>query len=209
MSNWKLVSPAKVVANQANAQLSTGPKSEEGKARSAENSLKHGLSSSEIFVKPEEQDLFRQFRHDYMAELQPAGPLEHGLAAAVIHAAWNLRRIRTLEAGLDIGDEQNEPTLDRLARYARRFESTLLRCTRELRTLQSNRAAIPYAEATLETELPPLSDPAKVLRTNRTQSTILMDAVNRGIKVSELELERALEASRARRRQNEAAAVSV
>ena len=228
MSNWKLVSPAKVAANQANAQLSTGPKTEEGKARSAQNALssigtqsptyppsgapstqtpgQHGLSSSEVFVKPEEKDLFRQFRHDYMEELRPAGALEHELAAAVIHAAWNLRRIRTLEAGLDIADEQNEPTLDRLARYAKRFESTLLRCTRELRTLQSNRAAIPYAEVTLEAELPPLADPAKVLRTNRTQSTILMDAVNRGIRVSELNLERLLEASRARR-QNEATAV--
>ena len=203
MSNWKLVSPAKVAANQANAQLSTGPKTGEGKARSAQNAFKHGLSSTQVFVKPEEKDLFRQFRHDYMAELQPAGPLEHEFAAAVIHAAWNLRRVRTLEAGLDILDEQNEPTLDRLARYARRFESTLLRCTRELRTLQSNRVALPYAEVTLEAELPPLADPAKVLRTNQTQSTVLMDAVHRGIRVSELNLERALEASRAKR-QNQA-----
>jgi len=205
MSNWKRVSPAKVAANQANAQLSTGPKTEEGKARSAQNALKHGLSSAQVFVLPEEKDLFRQFRHDYMTELQPAGALEHELVAAVIHAAWNLRRVRTLEAGLDILDAQNEATLDRLARYAKRFESTLLRCTRELRTLQSNRAAVPYAEATLETELPPLADPARVLRTNRTQSDILSDAVKRGIRVSELELERAIEAARAKR-QNEAKA---
>ena len=150
MSNWKLVSPAKVAANQANAQLSTGPKTDEGKARSAHNALKHGLSSAEVFVTPEEKDLFHQFRQDYVAELQPAGPLEHELAAAVIHAAWNLRRIRTLEAALDILEDHNEPTLDRLARYARRYESTLLRCTRELRALQSNRAALPHAEATLE-----------------------------------------------------------
>ena len=68
MSNWKLVSLAKVAADQAKAQLSTGPKSQEGKARSAQYSLKHGLSSTEVFVKPEEKDLFRQFRHDYMAD---------------------------------------------------------------------------------------------------------------------------------------------
>ena len=87
MSNWKLVSPAKVAANQANAQLSTGPKTDEGKARSAQNTLKHGLSSGEVFVKPEEIDTFHQFRQDYVDELRPAGPLEHELAAAVIHAA--------------------------------------------------------------------------------------------------------------------------
>ena len=188
MSNWKLVSPAKVVANQANAQLSTGPKSEEGKARSAQNALKHGLSSNEVFVKPEEKDLFRQFRHDYMAELQPAGPLEHGLAAAVIHAAWNLRRIRTLEAGLDIGDEQNEPTLDRLARYAKRFESTLLRCTRELRTLQSNRAA--RANSPEEIENAPLADPNLVSRAKRTHYQAWTDAVRAELGTTDLMLAR-------------------
>lgn len=203
MSNWKLVSPAKVAANQANAQLSTGPKTEEGKARSARNAYKHGLSSSEVFVRPEEKDLFRQFRQDYMSELQPAGPLEHELAASIIHAAWNLRRVRTLEAACDLQDEQNEATLDRLARYARRFESTLLRCTRELRIQQTNRAARASAEAALEAELPPLSDPAKALRANRTQSTVLVDALNRSIRASEFELERAIEAARAKR-QNEA-----
>ena len=140
-----------------------------------------------------------------MAELQPAGALEHELAAAVIHAAWNLRRVRTLEAGNDLLDSQNEANLDRLLRYAKRFESTLLRCARELRTLQSNRTALPYAEATLGTELPPLSDPARILRTHRAQADVLTDAVNRGLRVSELELERAIEAARAKR-QNEAKA---
>ena len=205
MSNWKLVSPAKAAANQANAQLSTGPRTEEGKTRSSQNAIKHGLSSREVFVRPEELDLFRQFRQDYMTELAPSGALEHEFAAAIVHAAWNLRRIRTLEAGLDILDVQNEANLDRLARYAKRFEFTLLRCTRELRTLQSDRAALPFAEATLRAELPPLADPARVLRTNRTQANILTDTVNRGILVSELALERTLEAARARL-QNEATA---
>ncbi len=36
-----------------------------------------------------------------------------------------------------IEDEQNEPKLARLTRYYKQFESTLPKCTREIRSLQS------------------------------------------------------------------------
>jgi hypothetical protein len=39
------VSAAQLAANQANAQASTGPRTEEGKARSSQNAVKHGLYS--------------------------------------------------------------------------------------------------------------------------------------------------------------------
>jgi len=39
----KAVSPAKLAANRANAQHSTGPKTEEGKRKSAYNAWQHGL----------------------------------------------------------------------------------------------------------------------------------------------------------------------
>src|SRR5207244_13451629 len=49
--NWNLmISTEKLAANQANAQFSTGPKTPEGKARSAVNSRTHGLCAKEILV---------------------------------------------------------------------------------------------------------------------------------------------------------------
>ena len=53
----KPVSPKRLAANHANAARSTGPRSAEGKARSAQNSRKHGFTAS-IFavVRLEELD---------------------------------------------------------------------------------------------------------------------------------------------------------
>ncbi len=54
-------------------------------------------------------------------------------------ALKSMHRVRQLEAEICAGDfaallsEQNEAKLDLLARYYKRFEATLLRCTRELR----------------------------------------------------------------------------
>lgn len=44
----KLMSDPRAVRNRANAQLSTGPKSPEGKERASQNSAKHGLSSRSL-----------------------------------------------------------------------------------------------------------------------------------------------------------------
>ncbi len=39
-----MTSPAKILANRRNAQRSTGPRTVEGRARSARNAFQHGLS---------------------------------------------------------------------------------------------------------------------------------------------------------------------
>jgi hypothetical protein len=45
----KTMSPKQVVANQRNAQKSTGPKTANGRAVSKMNALKHGILSKESF----------------------------------------------------------------------------------------------------------------------------------------------------------------
>ncbi len=183
MSQWKLhtPSPEKLAANKANAQLSTGPTTAAGKKTSSMNAVKHGLTARELVIRPEDQPAFDELHAAYLRELQPQGVLETGMFNSIVHAAWNLRRIRILEASLFDGsmdpleDEQNEPKLARLSRYYKRFESTLLKCTRELRTLQSNRAARagspePIADA-------PLADPHAVARAKRTHFQAFTDNI--------------------------------
>ena len=74
--------------------------------------------------------------------------MEHTLLDEIVAATWNLRRIRRLEAdlcrGLDplaaLDNEELQKKLDRLARYHGRMERTLARATRQLATLQTERA---------------------------------------------------------------------
>jgi hypothetical protein len=190
MSQWKLhnPSPEKIAANQANAQLSTGPKTPEGKRSSSLNAVKHGLTALELVIAPEDQPEFDELHSAYLAELQPQGILEIEMFNAIVHAAWNLRRVRILEAAIDFADEQNEPKLARLTRYYKRFESTLLKCTRELRTLQSNRAARANSPEAIENA--PLADPNLVARAKRTHYQAWTDAVRAELGATDLMLAR-------------------
>ena len=43
-----MASPAQIAANRANAQRSTGPRTEQGKARAASSSFKHGLYAPKV-----------------------------------------------------------------------------------------------------------------------------------------------------------------
>jgi hypothetical protein len=51
-------SPARIEANRANAQLSTGPKTEEGKQKSSANAVVYGFTASKLYIRPEEQEIF-------------------------------------------------------------------------------------------------------------------------------------------------------
>jgi len=197
MSQWKLhaPSPEKIAANQANAQLSTGPKTPAGKKASSRNALKHGLTARELVIRPEDQPAFEELHAAYLAELPPQGILETEMFNAIVHAAWNLRRVRLLEAALFDGtidpleDEQNEPKLARLTRYYKRFESTLLKCTRELRTQQSNRAA--RANSPEPIDGAPLADPHLVARAKRTHWQAFTDNVRAELGATDLMVARA------------------
>jgi hypothetical protein len=51
---------AQIAANQANAKLSTGPRTPEGKAIVAGNAVKHGFCSSQAIVCDEDRGLFEE-----------------------------------------------------------------------------------------------------------------------------------------------------
>ena len=175
MSQWKRhVSDQKAAANQANAQLSTGPRTEEGKARSAQNARTHGLSSRELFIRDDEREEWGRFRADYMDDLQPSGAIELAVFAVIVSAAWNLRRVRILEAEAfascadPFDDQTTAKKLDRLSRYAKRFENSMFRGIRELRTLQTNRAQRASVLSTVRETIPPRADTAKAVLAKRT-----------------------------------------
>jgi len=90
-----MATQAQVDANQANARKSTGPKTEEGKARSSRNRLSHGFASSTRFVHGEDPAEFNLLLDDLISEHQPATPTEQILVEQMAHHHWiNLRATR-------------------------------------------------------------------------------------------------------------------
>jgi hypothetical protein len=75
-----------------------GPKTEEGKARSSRNALKHGLRAVKHVFSDEDAELFQEYRIELMNELRPVGTVETALADRVAQSIWRLRRIMSIEA---------------------------------------------------------------------------------------------------------------
>jgi hypothetical protein len=125
------VSNARAEAARRNGAKSRGPKTAEGKARSAQNALRHGLRAEKYLVLPEEDGAeFADLEAALIEELAPVGALQTVLAGRVAVAAWRLARADRIEA--ELFEERRGPTaglglaLIRDSNGARSFE-TLLR----------------------------------------------------------------------------------
>src|SRR5690242_10150234 len=92
-------SQAQIAANQANSQLSTGPKAESGKAVAARNNFRHGLTPrSEFWVLPcESQTDFLKLLAQFQQEHQPETPNEEALVQAMAEHHWLRHRAMRLE----------------------------------------------------------------------------------------------------------------
>ncbi len=84
--------------NRANSQHSTGPTSTRGKARSSQNSFKHGLYSRDLILPDESSVEFDHLRSTLRDEHQPANTIEEILVDELAQHFWRMRRFRELEA---------------------------------------------------------------------------------------------------------------
>ena len=144
-----MATASQILANQANAQHSTGPCTDEGKARSSQNHLSHGLSSKEFIILPGQRAEFDEFMAALSEAIQPAGALEFDLFTQLAYASWKLRRFRRAEvqiynesACLDLDPAlvpETEARLRGIQIYAQRAERTYHKALKELKSLQSAR----------------------------------------------------------------------
>ncbi len=169
------ISPAKAAANAANAQLSTGPRTEEGKAHSSQNAIKHGLTAQQVVVREEEKQKFDDLRDSMLADLTPQGAVELQTFNIVLHASWNLDRFRTLEANLMVNgldpllDDSSSKVLDRLHRYHNQTLRNYHKALKELRALQTNRELRNLLDEEIAKQVPLLARIEVVLRESRAE----------------------------------------
>src|SRR5579859_4876976 len=95
-----MFSPARIEAIRQNSQASTGPKTEEGKQRSALNSVKHGFTGQTMILPAEEAEAYKRFTEGFLAEIAPKGIHETHLAHLVMNNRWRLTQIAATESAL-------------------------------------------------------------------------------------------------------------
>jgi hypothetical protein len=117
------MSERQIEANKQNAQLSTGPRTADGKARVASNALKHGLTGKQVVLPNESAEDFDAFRAGQLNALHPLGGLEETLAERIVFDAWRLRRVALLESAL-YRRGHHESIMESQQREVRRYETT-------------------------------------------------------------------------------------
>jgi len=92
-----MTSERRIEANRRNALLSTGPRTEAGKAIVARNAMVHGLRAQQVLIDGESTEEFTEFREAMAEYYEPAGVLECELVENVVVALWRLKRAARIE----------------------------------------------------------------------------------------------------------------
>jgi hypothetical protein len=138
-----MTSPNRIDINRANAQHSTGPKTEAGKQRSSQNALRHGLTSQIVVMPTEELEAYQLHLKSFTEEYDPQGATESTLVQALADASWRLNRVVALETNLLMaGDlESQAKALANLSMHSQRLSRQFERTVNQLRQLQEIRRA--------------------------------------------------------------------
>ena len=164
------ISPAQLAANRRNAQKSTGPKTEAGKANARFNARRHGLTGQFYCMSAQDQDAYQAFETNLLTDLKPVGHYENQIAISIIQDHWRLNRSRATEFNLygrghdqraDAVDAPNENThaattmaetcrddnriFANIALYETRIHRIIVKNEKRLEELQSARKAIEKA----------------------------------------------------------------
>jgi hypothetical protein len=97
-----MATESQILANRRNAQKSTGPRTQDGKAIVSQNAFKHGLTAVYDIISSESPADFELYRDLMLAEMAPAGPMESTLAERIVSLSWRLKRaIRIQNQAID------------------------------------------------------------------------------------------------------------
>jgi len=89
-----------IEANRRNALLSTGPVTEEGKRRSRQNAVRHGLTAETVIDTLEDAEDYAAFEMSVTADYDPQSAVERELILRLASLLWRLRRATAIETGL-------------------------------------------------------------------------------------------------------------
>ena len=140
-----MATAAQVLANRENATHSTGPTSEEGKAKTSQNAVRHHLTGRGLIVPLGLESAFSDFERGLRTNFMPNTSVEEMIFKRILECGWNLERCRLAQATLFEQSSTVDPLLDdhldakfaRIDKYARQFENSMYKAMRELSKLQT------------------------------------------------------------------------
>lgn len=165
-----VVSTERLDANRANAQLSTGPRTEAGKSVSSRNAATHHAYAAHPVAASDGPLIYEDFRREQIAGLSPRTAPERVLADRAASLMWRLQRLQEAQHALPLTADDlaaayaddNDNAFDRLSKAEQRLTGMLNTTLRNLTQLQSRRAMPADADAAPAGKLQnePNSDPS-------------------------------------------------
>jgi hypothetical protein len=95
-----MTTPARIAAKRRNPRKSTCPTTVEGKAASAQDALRHGLTARPVVCRDEREEDFAEFRAALWDALAPADAVEEQMVERIVLISWRLRRTARAERGI-------------------------------------------------------------------------------------------------------------
>jgi hypothetical protein len=156
-----MATTAQVNANRENAQHSTGPTTDAGKATSSKNSLKHGLASRQLMVPGESEEEFNTMLSGLIAEHRPVTITETMLVQDMAKHHWladRALRMQNMAIAAECGLLPD--SLAVLIRYHTANERAFQKAFATLNTLRKIRLAEIGSASKQAPAPPPQPDPA-------------------------------------------------
>jgi hypothetical protein len=95
-----MTSLRQIEANRRNALRSTGPGTAEGKQRSRQNAIRHGLCAETVVELAEDTEDYRGFEAAIIADYDAQTAVERELVLRLASLLWRLRRATSIETDL-------------------------------------------------------------------------------------------------------------
>jgi hypothetical protein len=95
-----MTSLRQIESNRRNAQKSSGPKTQNGKQRSSQNAVRHGLTAETVIGPLEDPADYRAFEQAVTTGYDAETAVERELVLRLASLLWRLRRATSVETGL-------------------------------------------------------------------------------------------------------------
>src|SRR5579875_1330935 len=141
----KTVTQKQLAANRANAQKSSGPQSEAGKAISSQNRRWHGLAGRFKVLPCEDQNAFERLFDEFVSSERPVGAVELELVRKMAEYTWLRQRATIFHESCfyveprspellkqEKADIRVNPELQKFIRYQAHYDRCYARASAEL-----------------------------------------------------------------------------